>query len=111
MIPFGNHPLYLMLLGWMLPPKPAFMKFTTTPVGEGLYSEELTIPQSGHFSLLVRAMTFTKQVFQDIVLPMNRSDLYDFVSCQGQTCIIANIASPSVIGQSLTMKHNFLLNI
>ena len=52
MIPFGNHPLYLYLLGWMLPPKPAFMKFTTTPV--------------------IRAMTFTKQVFQDIVLPMNK---------------------------------------
>ena len=53
MIPFGNHPLYLLLLGWMLPPKPAFMKFTTTPV--------------------IRAMTFTKQVFQDIVLPINKS--------------------------------------
>lgn len=52
MIPFGNHPLYLFFLGWMLPPKPAFMKLTTTPV--------------------VRAMTFTKQVFQDIVLPMNK---------------------------------------
>ena len=52
MIPFGNHPLFLWFLGWMLPPKPAFMKFTTTPV--------------------VRAMTFTKQVFQDIVLPINK---------------------------------------
>lgn len=52
MIPFGNHPLFLLLLGWMLPPKPAFMKFTTTPV--------------------IRAMTFTKQVFQDIVLPINK---------------------------------------
>jgi len=52
MIPFGNHPLFLALLGWMLPPKPAFMKFTTTPV--------------------IRAMTFTKQVFQDIVLPINK---------------------------------------
>jgi hypothetical protein len=52
MIPFGNHPLFLILLGWMLPPKPAFMKLTTTPV--------------------IRAMTFTKQVFQDIVLPINR---------------------------------------
>jgi len=52
MIPFGNHPAFLALLGWMLPPKPAFMKLTTTPV--------------------VRAMTFTKQVFQDIVLPINR---------------------------------------
>lgn len=44
MIPFGNHPLFLFFLGWMLPPKPAFMKLTTTPT--------------------VRAMTFTKQVFQ-----------------------------------------------
>ena len=52
MIPFGNHPLFLFLLGWMLPPKPAFMKLTTTP--------------------LVRALTFTKQVFQDIVLPINK---------------------------------------
>eukprot|EP00095_Tigriopus_kingsejongensis_P003457 snap_masked-scaffold13_size735724-processed-gene-2.2 protein:Tk03457 transcript:snap_masked-scaffold13_size735724-processed-gene-2.2-mRNA-1 annotation:"hypothetical protein" len=52
MIPFGNHPWFLFCLGWMLPPKPAFMKFTTTPA--------------------VRAMTFTKQVFQDIVLPMNQ---------------------------------------
>ena len=52
MIPFGNHPLFLFLLGWMLSPKPAFMKLTTTPA--------------------VRAMTFTKQVFQDIVLPINK---------------------------------------
>ena len=52
MIPFGNHPLFLALLGWMLPPKPAFMKLTTTDT--------------------VRAMTFTKQVFQDIVLPINK---------------------------------------
>ena len=52
MIPFCNNPLFLFFFGWMLPPKPAFMKFTTTPV--------------------VRAMTFTKQVFQDIVLPINR---------------------------------------
>ena len=52
MIPFGNHPLFLFFLGWMLPPKPAFMKLTTTAT--------------------VRAMTFTKQVFQDIVLPINK---------------------------------------
>ncbi|KAF0308059.1 Delta(24)-sterol reductase [Amphibalanus amphitrite] len=51
MIPFGNNPLFRFFLGWLLPPKPAFLKFTTTPG--------------------VRAMTFTKQVFQDIVLPMN----------------------------------------
>jgi len=52
MIPFGNHPIFLFFLGWMLPPKPAFMKLTTTPT--------------------VRALTFTKQVFQDIVLPINK---------------------------------------
>ncbi|XP_069937165.1 delta(24)-sterol reductase isoform X2 [Cherax quadricarinatus] len=50
MIPFGNNLLFRYLLGWLLPPKIAFLKFTTTPG--------------------VRAMTFTKQVFQDIVLPM-----------------------------------------
>lgn len=41
-----------LLFGWLLPPKPAFLKFTTTPG--------------------VRAYTFTKQVFQDIVLPINK---------------------------------------
>ena len=38
MIPFGNHPLFLLLLGWMLPPKPAFMKITTTPISEYKYN-------------------------------------------------------------------------
>jgi len=52
MIPFGNNPLFRLLFGWLLPPKPAFLKFTTTPG--------------------IRAMTFTKQVFQDIVLPINK---------------------------------------
>lgn len=51
MIPFGNNPLFALFFGWLLPPKPAFLKFTTTPG--------------------VRAYTFTKQVFQDIVLPIN----------------------------------------
>ncbi|CAK1550271.1 unnamed protein product [Leptosia nina] len=50
MISFGNHPVFRFFFGWLLPPKPAFLKFTTTPG--------------------VRAYTFTKQVFQDIVLPI-----------------------------------------
>lgn len=50
MIPFGNNPLFRFFLGWLLPPKPAFLKFSTTPG--------------------VRAYTFTRQVFQDIVLPI-----------------------------------------
>ncbi|VEN43663.1 unnamed protein product [Callosobruchus maculatus] len=52
MIPFGNNPLFRLLFGWLLPPKPAFLKFTTTPG--------------------VRNFTFTKQVFQDIVLPIRK---------------------------------------
>ncbi|CAH2984347.1 unnamed protein product [Chilo suppressalis] len=50
MLSFGNNPLFRLFFGWLLPPKPAFLKFTTTPG--------------------VRAYTFTKQVFQDIVLPI-----------------------------------------
>ncbi|MBK7830086.1 FAD-binding protein [Nannocystis sp.] len=51
MISFGNHPVFRWLLGWLMPPRIQFIKFSTTPA--------------------VREMTFTKQVFQDIVLPMS----------------------------------------
>ncbi|TMS35364.1 hypothetical protein L596_002781 [Steinernema carpocapsae] len=51
MIPFGNHPLFRLLFGWLCPPKPAFLKFTTTAA--------------------IREMTFKKQVFQDIVMPLS----------------------------------------
>ncbi|MCA9710192.1 MAG: hypothetical protein KDK70_30410, partial [Myxococcales bacterium] len=50
MIPFGNHPAFRLLLGWMCPPRIQFLKLTTTPG--------------------IRELTFTKQVFQDIVLPL-----------------------------------------
>ncbi|VEN43661.1 unnamed protein product [Callosobruchus maculatus] len=52
MIPFGNNPHFRLLFGWLLPPKPAFLKFTTM--------------------LGVCNFTFTKQVFQDIVLPIRK---------------------------------------
>ncbi|KAL1501913.1 hypothetical protein ABEB36_007146 [Hypothenemus hampei] len=52
MIPFGNNPLFRLLFGWLLPPKPGFLKFTTTPG--------------------IRAFTFTRQIFQDIVLPIRK---------------------------------------
>jgi delta24-sterol reductase len=51
MIPGGNHPVFRALLGWMMPPRIAFLKFSTTPA--------------------VRKMTYTMQVFQDITLPMS----------------------------------------
>ncbi len=50
MIPFGNHPLFRLLVGWMCPPRIQLLKLTTTPA--------------------IRELTFTKQVFQDIVLPL-----------------------------------------
>ena len=51
MISFGNNPIFRALMGWLMPPRIAFIKWSTTPA--------------------VREMTFTKQVFQDIVLPMS----------------------------------------
>lgn len=42
MIPFGNRPLFRLFFGWLCPPKPAFLKFTTTSA--------------------IRKMTFAKQV-------------------------------------------------
>ncbi|MBL9107078.1 MAG: FAD-binding oxidoreductase [Myxococcales bacterium] len=51
MISFGNNPVFRALLGWMMPLRISFIKWSTTPA--------------------VREMTFTKQVFQDIVLPMS----------------------------------------
>ena len=50
MIPFGNHPLFRLVAGWACPPRIQFLKLTTT---------------AG-----IRELTFTKQVFQDIVLPL-----------------------------------------
>jgi len=50
MIPFGNNPVFRLVLGWMCPPRIQFLKLTTTPG--------------------IRELTFTKQVFQDIVLPL-----------------------------------------
>ena len=51
MIPFGNHPLFRLALGWLCPPKIAFLKLTTTPG--------------------IRAQTYRLRVFQDIVLPLS----------------------------------------
>ncbi|XP_057662796.1 delta(24)-sterol reductase-like [Diorhabda carinulata] len=51
-IPFGNNVLFRFLFGWLLPPKPAFLKYTTTPA--------------------IRKSTITKLVFQDVVLPMRK---------------------------------------
>lgn len=50
MIPFGNHPAFRWVAGWMCPPRIELLKLTTTPG--------------------IRELTFTKQVFQDIVLPL-----------------------------------------
>lgn len=49
-IPFGNHPLFRYLLGWMMPPKIAFLKLTQ---GE-----------------LIRAYYEDKHVVQEILVPI-----------------------------------------
>ena len=51
MVNVGNSFLFRYLLGWMMPPKPSFLKFTTTPA--------------------VRKMNFTHLCFQDITFPMS----------------------------------------
>jgi len=50
MIPFGNHPIYRYLLGWLGAPKIAFLKLTMTPT--------------------IRQETITKHVVQDIIIPI-----------------------------------------
>ena len=64
MIPFGNHPLYLFFLGWMLPPKPAFMKFTTTPAGKNKFTfiKVFAISGSGFFRCAISLVNFQRQI-------------------------------------------------
>jgi len=51
MIPMGNHPLVRALIGFMYPPNISFLKLSTSPG--------------------IRKLTFTKQVFQDLVIPLS----------------------------------------
>jgi len=51
MIPFGNHPVYRWLFGWLGAPKIAFLKLTMTPT--------------------IRRETITKHVVQDIIIPIS----------------------------------------
>lgn len=37
LVPFGNHPLFRYLLGWLMPPKTSFLKVTETPRLKELY--------------------------------------------------------------------------
>jgi delta24-sterol reductase len=51
MVTVGNDAWFRFLLGWLMPPKPSFLKYTTTPA--------------------VRKMNFTHLVFQDITFPLS----------------------------------------
>lgn len=96
MIPFGNNPIFRFLFGWLLPPKPAFLKFTTTPG--------------------IRKFTFTKQVFQDIVLPIRRleeqiekaTELFDAFPLLVYPCRIYNYGEGS--GQLRPPKREYLVD-
>jgi delta24-sterol reductase len=51
-IPWGNHPLFRLLLGWAVPPKVSFLKLTQTEAVRKLYE--------------------TQHVIQDMLVPMSR---------------------------------------
>ncbi|KAL3285801.1 hypothetical protein HHI36_000324 [Cryptolaemus montrouzieri] len=95
MIPYGNNFLFRLFLGWLLPPKPAFLKFTTTPG--------------------IRAYTFTKQVFQDIVLPIRKleeqidlsEELFDTYPVLVYPCKIFNRGANS--GQIKPPKKDYIV--
>jgi delta24-sterol reductase len=42
-IPIGNHPLFRLFLGWMMPPKVSFLKLTTTGPLRRMYKEQHVI--------------------------------------------------------------------
>jgi len=63
-IPFGNHPLFRFLLGWMVPPKVSLLKLTETKSLKKLFRE--------------------KFVFQDMLIPLNKlADVLSFL----QDCV------------------------
>jgi hypothetical protein len=51
LIPFGNHPVYRYLLGWLGAPKVSFLKLTMTPQ--------------------IRKEVVYKHVVQDIIIPVD----------------------------------------
>lgn len=61
-IPFGNHPIFRYLLGWMIPPKISFLKMTTTKELYKQYEEHHVIQD-----MLVPISTLERslQVFHD----------------------------------------------
>ena len=46
MIPFGNEPWFRWLLGWLMPPRIAFLKFSTTPA-----VRKMRLHRAGRFEL------------------------------------------------------------
>jgi len=50
LVPFGNHPVFRFLMGWMLPPQVPLLKLTQTPTLEKLFRENF--------------------MFQDMLVPM-----------------------------------------
>jgi len=54
-IPIGNHPLFRLLFGWMMPPKVSFLKLTQTEALHRMYKEQ--------------------HVIQDMLVPINKLQL------------------------------------
>jgi delta24-sterol reductase len=54
-VPIGNHPLFRLLFGWMMPPKVSFLKLTQTEALHKMYKEQ--------------------HVIQDMLVPVNKLQL------------------------------------
>ena len=86
MLRAGNHRLFRLLFGWMIPPAVSFLKYTTT--------QEF------------RHLTFSKQVFQDIVLPMTELENALVRRADRHTALLrAHVPEPKTLCPVGTASH------
>lgn len=82
LIPFGNHPLYRYLLGWLGAPKVSFIKKTMTPQirrevnsfdcdAAGICRYDSRLPNAIAFFLNPPRQVVYKHVVQDIIIPID----------------------------------------
>lgn len=74
-IPFGNHPVFRYLLGWLMPAKVALLKLTQTDTIKQLYNNHHYIDD-----FIVPISSFKKSIerFHD---SLNVNQYYYFYSC------------------------------
>ncbi|GMH53784.1 hypothetical protein TL16_g01530 [Triparma laevis f. inornata] len=80
-IPWGNHPLFRLLLGWAVPPKVSFLKLTQTKALQELYEtqhviQDMLVPNSK----VGEALTVFKEEFDLYPLWICPYRAYDYAS-------------------------------